>query len=97
VIVRYFHFVRIRFNESENNPVLVVDPDAVFPFISTAQCLESIAGRQSKIFQPLCRIQVVQLARPDITDSLGELLASSRDVKLLGLLVCKGLDNAYSL
>ena len=86
------------FGPSEADPVFLVDPDAMLPFSIPLQCLQMVAGGNSKILDGVRIVEdeqlgsrpALQIRRADFPRSLGFLAVEH----ILGTLVTEGKDHA---
>src|SRR5690625_3266913 len=68
VVVNDLHLLRSGVGPHEADPPLVVDPDAVLSGPITLERLETVAGRDSEVFERLCGPHLTQLAQRDAMD-----------------------------
>jgi hypothetical protein len=81
---------------SEYNPPLVVDPDRVATRQIPLQGFESVPGRDGKILKNPCPVHLNQFAQCYASDRCETTIGFSLK-KLLGVLVCEGLDHGLGL
>src|SRR5699024_5713697 len=68
VVVSDLHLLRSGVRPYETDPPLVVDPDAVLSGPITLERLETVARRDSEVFERLCGPHLTQLAQRDPMD-----------------------------
>jgi len=62
MIIRHFDFRCLAAAEPENDPELIVYPDAMLPLKGAFQRFQAIARRRFKVLQALRSVQIIKLS-----------------------------------
>jgi hypothetical protein len=92
MVVHDLNVESIRFNPTEANPPLIVQPDAVLPQAVAGEGLQTIPWDRSKIENHRRRMKLVQLSLSDTRDTLKS-AAELAPKDLLGIVVPERPDH----
>jgi hypothetical protein len=93
VVIRDFNVVGISRAPAETDPPLLVDSDTVLPISVTPELLESVAGRDPKIFEDRGGIEHPEFPKSGPLDTRLKFLDGFTPKQALSLAVSETLDH----
>ena len=97
MVIAELDVVRLTLNKAETDPPLIVDGDRVLAFSVPFQCMESIAGRHSKVVKARGDVHGLELPQRAPRKVRRDTTRPAGDEERLGTAVGKGLDHGSNV